>query len=125
MHLGSLESAIGKESEKLINKREDMQKRIVERTSYKENLQKKKEELEKLRKKKEAYERKNIGGYKQAFPSLNHEKQELYEEYLKAAVCTLPFPTSKMNTSLTNGAKGKNKSGLNDPKKSSTMPKLK
>lgn len=35
---------------KINRKKKDMQKRIVERTSYKENLQKKKEELEKLRK---------------------------------------------------------------------------
>lgn len=63
-----------------------MQKRIVERTSYKESLQKKKEELERQRKKREAFERKNIGGYKLAFPSQNEEKQALYEEYLKASI---------------------------------------
>lgn len=53
---------------KINRKREDMQKRIVERTSYKENLQKKKDEIEKLKKKRDNYERKNIGNYRMIFP---------------------------------------------------------
>lgn len=49
-----------------------------------------------------------MGGYKLAFPSLNPEKQELYDTYLKASVCTVPFPISQTI-----------------PKKNSTMQKLK
>lgn len=83
---------------KINRKKEDMQKRIVERTSYKENLQKKKDELEKLKKKRENYEKKNMGNYKLVYPSPNEEKQTKYLEYLKASQWSLPFPVSK-NTS--------------------------
>jgi len=99
-----------------------MQKRIVQRTSYKENLEKKKEELEKLKKRREKYELKNIGGYKQAFPSLNKEKQELYEEYLKASVCTVPFPVSKITKKKgkTDAPRSKKNSAISKFKKNST-----
>lgn len=108
---------------KINKKKEDMQKRIVERTSYKESLLKKKEELERQRKKREAFEHKNIGGYKLAYPSQNEEKQALYEEYLKASIWTLPFPTIKALSSVANGPK-KSKS-TNDDKNNFAMPKLK
>jgi hypothetical protein len=101
-----------------------MQKRIVERTSYKESLQKKKEELERQRLRREAYERKNIGGYKIAFPSDNPEKQALYEEYLKAAVSTLPFYASK-TLSSNSVVPNKSKSNAQDTKSVFPMPKLK
>jgi hypothetical protein len=109
---------------KINRKKEEMQKRIVERISYKESLQKKKEELERQRLRREAYERKNIGGYKIAFPSDNPEKQALYEEYLKAAVSTLPFHTSKTLSSNT-VVPGKGKSTAQDNKNAFPMPKLK
>jgi hypothetical protein len=105
-------------------KKEDMQKRIVERTSYKENLQKKKEELEKLRKKREAYERKNIGGYKMAYPSPNPEMQAKYEEYLESSVRTLPFNSAKVGVSAPTIAKKKSKPGTIE-KSDVKMPKIK
>lgn len=107
---------------KINRKKEDLQRRIVERTSYKESLQRKKEELEKVRKKRDAYERKNMGGFKLAFPNPNPEKQELYDKYVQASNCPLPFPGAKMNSSLNNGP---NKKGKGDNRNSSTMPKLK
>ena len=81
--------------EKLENKREDLQKRIVERTSYKESIQKKKEELEVLKSKREKYEAKNLGHFKIIFPNSDPEKHEKYLEHLKASSCTVPYPVSK------------------------------
>lgn len=82
---------------KINRKREDMQKRIVERTSYKDNLQKKKEELEKIKKKRENYERKNMGNYRLAFPNPNEEIQAKYMEYLNVSMNNLAFPSTKSN----------------------------
>lgn len=70
---------------KMNRKREEMQNRIVTRTSYKENMQKKKEELERLRKKRDNYEKKNMGNYYRLFPAYDEVKQELYMEYLRAS----------------------------------------
>lgn len=61
-----------------------MQNRIITRTSYKENLQKKKDELERLKKKRDIYEKKNMGKFRKIFP-VTGEKQDLYQEYLRAA----------------------------------------
>lgn len=53
---------------KINQRREEMQKRIVERTSYKENMQKKREELERIQEKRDEYELKNMGNYRRVFP---------------------------------------------------------
>lgn len=104
---------------KINKKKEDLQRRIVERTSYKESLQRKKEELEKIMKKKETFEKKNMGGYKYAYPSQNPEKQEMYEKYIHASNNPMPFPGTKINSSVSGGPKKAK------DRNSSTMPKLK
>jgi hypothetical protein len=85
MLLSSSELLIEKRSGRSKSKREDLQKRIVERTSYKENMQKKKEELELLKTKREKYETKNLGMYKILFPNSDPARQEKYLQHLKAS----------------------------------------
>jgi hypothetical protein len=53
---------------KINQRREEMQKRIVERTSYKENMLKKREELERIKLNRDHFETKNIGNYRRVFP---------------------------------------------------------
>lgn len=69
-----------------INKRkEDLQKRIVERTSYKESLQRNKEELEIIKAKKEKYENKHLGKFRRIYPCNDSERQEKYLEIIQAS----------------------------------------
>lgn len=95
MLLSSSELLIEKRSGRSESKREDLQKRIVERTSYKENMQKKKEELELLKTKREKYETKNLGMYKIIFPNSDPTRQEKYLQHLKASSWTIPYPVAK------------------------------
>jgi Tubulin-tyrosine ligase family len=54
---------------KINKKKEDLQRRIVEKTSYKESLQRNREELELIKAKKEKYENKHMGKFRRIFPS--------------------------------------------------------
>ena len=67
---------------KQIRRKEEMQRRIMERTSFKENLIRQQEKIHEIRRKRLILENKNMGNYKRIFPSADSERQAKYEEYL-------------------------------------------